>query len=280
MADSVVSSLAPPTPVDSRSAVSSAGELVRDVARGGLAGIIVGIVVAGLGGRLVMRVATMLHENAVGATTEAGEVIGHISLNGTLALMIFGGLGMGLLAGTIWVIVSPWIPGRGLARALVTAVAAIALGTPPLIQRTNIDFVILDHDPLVVAMLVGLVGLVGFAIALVDGALEARLPHPRPGSGRATAVYGVIALLGLLLIVPVVVSILLDQADYDAPIRVGWALAVVGGCTLTWWALRWKGRLEPPRALKITGSVSLAIAVVLGGVTSLPDIIGAAGISP
>ena len=68
-----------------------------------------------------MRLATILHEDRVGLLTENGEVIGRITLNGTFALMMFGGLGMGLLAGTIWVIVSPWIPGRGLARRFVSA---------------------------------------------------------------------------------------------------------------------------------------------------------------
>ena len=58
-----------------------------------------------------MRLATILHEDTVGQTTEAGETIGRITLNGTLALMTFSGLGMGLVAGMIWVIVSPWIPG-------------------------------------------------------------------------------------------------------------------------------------------------------------------------
>ena len=56
-----------------------------------------------------MRLATILHEDTVGLTTENGEVIGNISFNGTMALITFGGLGMGLVAGTIWVIVSPWI---------------------------------------------------------------------------------------------------------------------------------------------------------------------------
>lgn len=277
MADLPVNTAASPTPGDGRPAVSPAGEVIRDVTRGGFAGIIVGILVAGLGGRLVMRVATILHEDTVGATTEAGEVIGHITLNGTLALITFSGLGMGLVAGTVWVIVSPWVPGRGLARALVTALAAIALGTPPLIQRTNVDFVILDHDPLVVVLLVGLVGLVGFSIALVDGALDARLPHPLRGLSTSTAVYVVVTLAGLILILPIVVAILLDQPEYRAAIRAGWALAVVGACTLTWWVLRAKGRSAPPTALRLAGSMSLLAAVVLGAVTSLPHILGAAG---
>lgn len=266
------------TTQDEQPIVSPVGEVFRDIARGGIAGIIVGLLVAGLGGRLVMRLAAILHEDAAGILTENGEVIGHISLNGTLALMVFGGLGMGLLAGTIWVIVAPWIPGRGLARALLTAAAAIALGTPSLVQRFNPDFVILDHDPFVVALLVGLVGLVGLLIALVDRALDARLPHPVAGVGIATTVYLVITLMGLVLIVPVAISILLDQREYRAPIRAGWALAVVGACTLSWWALRVKGRSTPPMALRLAGTLSLLVAVGLGVVTSLPHVLGAAGI--
>lgn len=277
MADLLVTTGAPTTTLDGRPAVSPAAEVVRDIARGGIAGIIVGLLVAGLGGRLVMRLATILHEDTVGVFTENGEVIGNITFNGTMALITFGGLGMGLMAGTIWVIVSPWIPGRGLARALVTAVAAIALGTPNLVQRTNPDFVVLGYDPLVVVLLVGLVGLVGFSIALVDGALDARLPHPLQGIRISTTVYMIVTLMGLVLIFPLVVAILLDQTDYQAPIRAGWALAVVGVCTLIWWVLRVKGRSAPPTALRRAGTVSLLVAVVLGVVTSLPHILSAAG---
>ena len=277
MADSLVIP-APTTDLHGRPMISRAAEVVRDIARGGIAGIIVGLLVGGLGGRLVMRVATILHEDRVGMFTENGELIGRISVQGTLALMTFGGLGMGLLAGAIWVIVSPWIPGRGLARARVTAIAAIALGTPPLIQRTNPDFTILRHDPIVVVLLVGLVGLVGFSIATVDGALDARLPRAIGGFGISTTVYLVVTLIGLVLILPLTVAILIDQTEYDAPIRAGWALAVVGACTLTWWLFRLKGRSAPPKALWVAGTVSLLVAVVLGFVTSLPQILGAAGV--
>lgn len=277
MADSLVTTGAPTRTFDGGSAVWPAGEVLRDIARGGIAGVIVGLLVAGLGGRLVMRLATILNEDTVGIFTENGEVIGKITLNGTLALMTFGGLGMGLMAGTIWVIVSPWIPGGGLARALVTAIAAIALGTPALVQRTNPDFAILGHDPVVVALLVGLVALVGFSIALVDGALDARLPRPLQWKRISTTVYLIITLMGLVLIVPLVVAILVDQSDYRAPIRAGWALAVVGACTLTWWVLRMQGRSAPPKALRLAGTVSLLVAVVLGVVTSLPHILSAAG---
>jgi hypothetical protein len=225
-----------------------------------------------------MRLATILHEDTVGLRTETGEIIGAITLNGTLALMTFGGLAMGLLAGTIWVIVSPWLPGRGLGRALVTAIAAVALGTPPLIQRSNPDFVILERDPVVVALLVGLVGLVGLSIALLDDALDARLPHPRRGVRVPIAGYLIVTGMGLVLILPIVVDFMMNGPEYRTGIRAGWGLACVGLCTLTWWFLRVRGRSAPPRALRLTGQASLLVTVVLGVVTTLPHIGGAVGV--
>lgn len=60
----------PPSPI---------GEVLRDIARGGIAGAIVGITVGGLGGRAVMRIAAILHPDAVGALTENGNRIGYIT---------------------------------------------------------------------------------------------------------------------------------------------------------------------------------------------------------
>jgi hypothetical protein len=267
-----------PAAVDARTgAVWPIGEILRDIARGGIAGILVGIFVAGIGGRIVMRLATILHEDTVGRLTEQDAVIGAITFNGTMALITFGGLGMGLMAGMIWVIVGPWIPGRGLRRASMTALAAIALGTPALIQQTNPDFVVLGYDPVVVALLVGLVAAVGFSIALVDGWLDRSLPRAVRRVGIATTAYIVVTLMGLILIVPIVVAILLDQPDYRAPIRAGFALLIVGVCTLAWWVLRVRGRSMPPRWLTLTGQAALVVAAVLGVVTSLPHIRAATG---
>lgn len=259
--------------------LSPVGEVLREIARGGITGILVGIFVAGIGGRLVMRLATILHEDTVGRFTEMDAVIGAITLEGTMALLIFGGLGMGLMAGMVWVIVRPWLPGEGLGRALVTGLLAVTIGSPSLIQRTNPDFIILDYDPVVVAMLVGLVFAVGFSMALTDGWLDRHLPRAGRGAGVATTVYFVITLLGLILIVPLAVAILLDQPDYRAPIRTGFALLVVGACTLTWWLMRVRGsQADPPRWLMLTGRTALVVTAVLGVVTILPHIRSAAGL--
>ena len=272
MADPLVTTGAPTTTFDRRPAVSPAGEILAT-------SLGAGSPVSSWGSCRGPRrpaghaVGDDLHEDTVGLTTENGEVIGNISFNGTMALITFGGLGMGLVAGTIWVIVSPWIPGRGMARAFMTAIAAIALGIPPLVQRTNPDFALLGYDPIVIVLLIGLVGLVGFSIALVDDALDARLPPPFGGDQDLDDGVSDRHAGGPGPDLPLVISILLQQSEYSAPIRAGWALAVVGACTLIWWVLRAKGRSAPPEALRLAGTVSLLVAVVLGVVTSLPHII-------
>jgi hypothetical protein len=63
---------------------SRTGEVLRDIARGGIAGALVGIVVGGLGARLAMRLAAILHPDAVGALTENGNRIGDVTMGGTL----------------------------------------------------------------------------------------------------------------------------------------------------------------------------------------------------
>jgi len=45
----------------------------RDITRGGLAGLIVGVLLAGIGGRVVMRLAALLVPAADGAFTENGN---------------------------------------------------------------------------------------------------------------------------------------------------------------------------------------------------------------
>ena len=264
------------TTVSEQTELSPTGEVLRDIARGGISGAIVGIVVGGLGARVVMRAAAILHPDAVGALTENGNRIGEITLGGTLFLIVFG-LIFGVFAGALWVVVSPWIPGRSRNRALLTAGVAFAIGTPLLIIGGNPDFVILDHDPVVVALLVALVGLIGLSIALLDSWLDRRLPHAVAGRKVPAALYAIVTLMGAVLVLPFVLLIFLTSDEYQLPLRAGYALLVVGLCTATWWGLRVRGRVRAPQGLVIAGRGALLVAVILGVLTSLPHISRALG---
>ena len=264
------------TTVSDQTELSPTGEVLRDIARGGISGAIVGIVVGGIGARVVMRIVAILHPDAVGALTENGNRIGDITLGGTLFLIPFG-LISGVLAGVLWVIVSPWIPRHTGVRALLTAGIAIAIGTPLLIIGRNPDFVILDHDPRVVSLLVALVGLIGLSIALLDSWLDRRLPHAVTGRKGPAVFYATVTLMGAVLVLPFVLLVFLTSDEYQLPLRAGYALLVVGLCTAIWWGLRVRGRVTTPRGLVTAARGALLVAVMLGVLTSLPHISRALG---
>jgi hypothetical protein len=255
---------------------SPTGEVLRDIARGGIAGAIAGLVVGGVGGRLLMRLVAILHADAVGSITENGNRVGDITLTGTIFLLLFG-LIFGVLAGAVWVIVGPFVPGGPRTRALLTAGIAIAVGTPELIIGTNPDFVLVEHDARVVALLVALVGSIGLAIALVDGWLDRRLPHAVAGRRGPAAAYAIVALLGAGLVVPFALLVFLTADEYQLPLREGYALVVVGLCLATWWILRIRGRATAPRGLVVVARGALLLAVILGVLTTLPHLFRALG---
>ena len=248
------------------------GGILRDIARGGFTSIIVGLVGGGIGGRIVMRLAALLVPESAGAFTENGNRIGEITLGGSLGLALFG-LIAGVIAATIWVVVSPWIPGVGLRRAVLAMPIAVALGTPGLIDGDNRDFSILGHDPTVVGMLVVLVAIIGFLFALVDDGLDRRLPV---ATGPAGTVYALVAMVGVAVVLLVVVSFL--TASQPTTVLTGVALIGVGLATLGTWVLRVKGR---PRSswLIIAGRAALTVAVVIGFARAVPEVSRALGMT-
>ncbi|HEX6869192.1 MAG TPA: hypothetical protein VF119_10330 [Candidatus Limnocylindrales bacterium] len=245
--------------------------ILREIAVGGLAGLVVGILLGGIGGRLVMRFAALVVPESVGAATENGTIVGDITVAGTLALIVFVGLFAGALAGSIWVTIEPWLPVAYGLRALVSIPIAIAVGTRALVEDHNPDFAILGHDPLVVASLVLLIAAFGPAMVLADAVLDRRLPRAgeRPGTG---AVYAVIAALGVALTAVMVVPAFLGTPLW----LVGVALIVVGIATLVSWALRIRGQ-PIPSPIVIVGRGALIAATLFGFVVVVPEITGALG---
>ena len=57
-----------------------------------------------------MRVVALLNGEAEGTLTDAGEVVGAVTFEGTVALLVFGvGFG-GLVAGVVWITVRERLP--------------------------------------------------------------------------------------------------------------------------------------------------------------------------
>lgn len=248
------------------------GVILRDITRGGIAGLIVGVVVGGLGGRVAMRLAALIVPDAEGSFTENGNRIGDITLDGSREVIIFGGLFAGIFAGTLWVVVRPWLPASLQFRAIAAIPLAIGLGSFGIIQATNRDFIVLGHDALVVGVLIALVGLVGPAMAVVDAWLDRHLPHPASATDPRTTIYTGITVIGLFFAVGVAATYLGNA------LPVGIALLVAGLTTLSWWLLRYRGIERPPTGLRLVASTAVVAAALFGLALAIPEVQGALGV--
>jgi type IV secretory pathway TrbD component len=249
-----------------------ANEVLRDITRGGLAGLIAGILVAGVGGRIVMRLAALLVPESVGNLTENGNRIGDITAGGSIALIAFVGLFFGVAAGSLWVVLRPWLPPTTGLRALASIPIAVALGTRGLVDGANRDFVVLGGSPAVVASLVALVALFGPTIVLAEIWLDARLPHASRDDPGALGAYTIVTLLGVALMLLLVVP-----AYLGGDLRIaGIALVVIGVATLASWRARIVDRPLPGWVPLIAG-LAIVVAVVAGASVALAEVSEAIG---
>jgi len=157
------------------------------------AGLVAGFLVTGLGGRLVMRVlGATSGGGAQGRLTEADEVVGRITFGGSLAFVIFVGLGSGLLGGLVALALRRWLPRRAALSGLV--VAAVMLGTVGVadpLSPDNVDFRILAPIWLAVLLILGLGGLFGATLGALAVRFDAgtdRLGDRRLGPAYAALV--------------------------------------------------------------------------------------------
>jgi hypothetical protein len=174
---------------------STGGSWGRHVAASFAGGAVAGVLVAGAGGRLVMRLLALTSPDAEGSLTEAGEFIGDISAGGTVALILFGGIPAGLLSGAIYVVVRPLLPpgraGGALFGALLLVLAATRIDP---LRDENIDFALLGPGWLAVLAYAA----VGILHGMVVAAVAARIA-PTPEVGDRAVLYGRVAVAALAL---------------------------------------------------------------------------------
>ena len=160
-----------------------AGEVVRRFARSVcialVAGAIAGVLVGGLGGRLAMRImAATSGGNAQGAITQADEVVGRITLDGTVGLVTFVGVGVGTGAAFLYVLLRRWLPRRAWISGLLFGLLLLAaFGRFEPVDPNSRDFVILSPVWLAVVMFTMLLPLFGLALGSLVARLDAAYPE-------------------------------------------------------------------------------------------------------
>lgn len=159
-----------------------------------VSGIGSGLLIAGAGGRLAMRLlAATAGDAAQGRETEAEEIVGRITTGGSIGFIIFTGLFFGLATGALYLVIMRWLPaGRlgGLAYGMLLLIIAAPRIDP--LRADNPDFSIVG--PGWVAMLVF------SALVLVHAMLAGRYSRTLPApSLRPRAL---VAYLPVLLLIP------------------------------------------------------------------------------
>ena len=146
------------------------------------AGVLAGLLVLGLGGRLVMRLlAATSGRTAQGRLTEAGERVGEITTDGTIGFLLFVGVGGGLVTAIAFLLVRRWLPSTAGPAGLVAGVLLIGtLGVSDPFSPDNVDFAILRPTWLAIVA----VAVTGLLFATTYTAIAARLDHLAAGRDR------------------------------------------------------------------------------------------------
>lgn len=191
---------------------TSATHLLRAVARqiaiGALAGFLVGLVVIGGGLRLLMRLAALLSERGANQmVTENGNVVGEITLDGTLALLVFTGAMFGMAGGIVVMAVRPWLPSSGWRRYLLTGAIGFAVAGPAVLEAgENGDYKRFGILGLNICLFTLIPFFFGVAVLPAIDWLDRAISPSLPGLSRGwpdvlkSAVLLALALPGLLLL--------------------------------------------------------------------------------
>ena len=242
----------------------SAGEVARRLvwyaALALVAGVLAGVTLIGAGGRLAMRLlAVTASDDAQGRITEADEVVGEITVDGTIGFILFNGIVGGVLAAALYLLVRRLLPSGRLAGLSFGLGLLVVLGTTidPL-RDDNPDFDIVGPGWLSVVVFAALALAFGLALTGITARLSAWLPLP--STDRRTLVR---------YIGPAVVALL------AYPLTI--VLAVVGAVVVA--ATRWRALLatvRSPRAVLVGRVVAVSVVLVAlpQALTSIADIAG------
>lgn len=142
------------------------------------AGFVAGLLVAGLGGRLVMRVlAATSGDDAQGLLTEAEETVGEITLGGTIGFVIFVGLLIPLFSSLVFLALRRVLPQSAWIAGLVFGIVLLGtFGVDDPLSPENIDFAILTPRWLAVALVTATALLFGMTFTAIAAQFDATVP--------------------------------------------------------------------------------------------------------
>lgn len=217
---------------------------------------IAGALVGGIGSRLVMRLAALAAPEVRGALTENGNVVGEITVVGTIGLMLFAGVGSAIFGAGAFTVAGPWLPRSTAVRGLALGGFLLALMGSNVVDPGNADFVILGDRVLNVAMLSSLFIAFGLVASGAVAFLERRVPPAAALSPRMWA----LTLLFALPVVPGLIGVAFAIAPgLGVPLVSAWTAMLVSV------ALERRDPWGPARLVRATATAVLLVVVAMTG---------------
>jgi len=233
--------------------------VARHVGTACLAGSVAGVLVGGLLGRVVMRISGFMAGAALaGVHTENGNVVGDITLAGTLALILFVGLPSGILGGLLYALLEPWLSRLRPWHGLFYGIALLATAGFAFLDPVNFDFRRFGVTALNVAMFAALFVLFGVATAWLFDRLRA-LRAGTTGLARTVDILAWVALIAAGLLVLLFLG---GGAGLEPIVAI-----VIVAVLLVPAIVRWRGL--PPSI----GYASLIVVLLLGAVRTVTGVL-------
>jgi len=218
-----------------------------------VAGITVGVLVAGIGSRLAMLLLRVTSsDRVIGLQSDDDFTIGRTTLAGSYNLVVLGAF-VGIIGVGVYRLVGPWLIGPLWLRRLTLGVGAGIVAGSMLVHSDGVDFTVLKPTWLAIGLFVALPALFGASIGWVVDAVQR--PDSWTARGRRKWVLPVIA----VAVVPV------------AAIPLAFALVPVG----IWPMSRdvdFSAEIKSVRWLPNAGRAVWILIVVLGLVSLLNDV--------
>jgi hypothetical protein len=207
---------------------ASALDALRTISAIAGAGAVAGFLVAGLGGRLFMRVMAATSGNgAQGKLTEAEEVVGDITFDGSLGFVIFIGIFFPAVAALAYIGLRHFLPNpAALGGAIFGVILLGTLGVGDPMSSDNVDFEILEPLALAVAGVTFLALLFGVTFAALATRFDAAVKPLSAGPGQiwkhVPLVLVVIPPIAVIAVVYVLLRVVLHgrtRATLDGPVH-------------------------------------------------------------
>ena len=166
-----------------------------------VAGVMVGVLVAGVGSRLAMLVLRLTSpDSVVGVTSDDGFTIGRFTLSGTYNLLLLGAA-VGVIGAATYRAVAPWLLGPTWFRRATVAAGSGAVVGSMLVHADGIDFHLLKPLWLAIGLFVALPALFAVTMGVVVDRVAAADSWTRQGRRRWALPVVLIAAFPLVLFI-------------------------------------------------------------------------------